>query len=210
MTRLYVATKNAGKMRELREIFGDSPFAPEEYAAYADVIEGESSYAENAALKARALRAQLETVGIAAAVLGDDSGLEVRALGNRPGVLSARYGGTNATWSERRRGLIGELAATGSSDRSARFVCALHFIDAGGRETATLETIEGEVSPEERGEAGFSYDPIFLLPDRGVTFAELAADEKNRISHRARAAAALLAALETSIAEPEPAPSGGN
>ncbi len=210
MTRLYVATKNVGKMRELREIFADSPFAPEEYAAYADVIEGESSYAENAALKARALRAQLETVGIAAAVLGDDSGLEVRALGNRPGVLSARYGGTNATWSERRRGLIGELAATGSSDRSARFVCALHFIDAGGRETATLETIEGEVSPEERGEAGFSYDPIFLLPDRGVTFAELAADEKNRISHRARAAAALLAALEASSAEPEPAPSGGN
>jgi XTP/dITP diphosphohydrolase len=210
MTRVYVATKNAGKMRELREIFAGTSFAIDTYAEYADVVEGETSYAENAALKARALRAQLEAAGIEAAVLGDDSGLEVRALGNRPGVLSARYGGPNATWSERRRGLIGEVAATGSADRSARFVCALHFIDAGGRETAVLETIEGQISPEERGEAGFSYDPIFLLSERGVTFAELPAEEKNRISHRARAAAALLATLEASSAEPEPAPFGGN
>ncbi len=212
MTRVYVATKNAGKMRELREIFAGTPFSLETYAEYADVVEGETSYAENASLKARALRAQLAAAGIAAAVLGDDSGLEIRALGNRPGVLSARYGGANATWSERRRGLIGEVGAVGSPDRSARFVCALHFIDAGGRETATLETIEGEISPDERGEAGFSYDPIFLLPARGVTFAELSAEEKNRISHRARAAAALLAALEASSAgaEPEPAPFGGN
>lgn len=209
MTRVYVATKNAGKMRELREIFAGSPFAVETYGDYADVVEGESSYAENAALKARALRAQLDAAGISAAVLGDDSGLEVRALGNRPGILSARYGGPNATWSERRLGLIGEVAASGSSDRSARFVCALHFIDVVGHETATLETIAGEIAPEERGEAGFSYDPIFLLPERGVTFAELSAEEKNRISHRARAAAALLAALETASAEPEPAPSGG-
>ncbi len=210
MTRVYVATKNAGKMGELRDIFADTSFEVETYADYADVVEGETSYAKNAALKARALRGQLEAAGIEAAVLGDDSGLEVRALGNRPGVLSARYGGPDATWSERRRGLIGELAASGSSDRSARFVCALHFIDASGREAAVLETIEGEISPDERGEAGFSYDPIFLLPDRGVTFAELPADEKNRISHRARAAAALLTALDGSSVEPEPAPSGGN
>jgi XTP/dITP diphosphohydrolase len=210
VTRVYVATKNAGKMRELREIFAGTSLAVETYDDYVDVVEGESSYAENAALKARALRAQLEGAGISAAVLGDDSGLEVRALGNRPGVLSARYGGPSASWSERRLGLIGELAATGSSERSARFVCALFFIDADGRETATLETIDGEISPSERGEAGFSYDPIFLLPERGVTFAELPAEEKNRISHRARAAAALLAALESAAAEPEPAPSGGN
>jgi XTP/dITP diphosphohydrolase len=210
VTRVYVATKNAGKMRELREIFAGTSFAVDSYDDYADVVEGESSYADNAALKARALRRQLEGAGIVAAVLGDDSGLEVRALGNRPGVLSARYGGPDATWSERRRGLIGEVAATGSSDRTARFVCALHFIDAEGRETAILDTIDGEICPDERGEAGFSYDPIFLLPARGVTFAELPAGEKNRISHRARAAAALLATLETPRAEPEPAPSGGN
>jgi XTP/dITP diphosphohydrolase len=140
VTRVYVATKNAGKMRELREIFAGTSFAVDTYDDYADVVEGESSYADNAALKARALRRQLEGAGIVAAVLGDDSGLEVRALGNRPGVLSARYGGPDATWSERRRGLIGEVAATGSSDRTARFVCALHFIDAEGRETAILPT----------------------------------------------------------------------
>ncbi len=210
MTRVYVATKNAGKMRELREIFAGTSFAVDTYAEYTDVVEGETSYAENAALKARALREQLKAAGIAAAVLGDDSGLEVRALGGRPGVLSARYGGPNATWSERRRALIGELDATASSERTARFVCALHFIDADGQETAVLETIEGEISPDERGEAGFSYDPIFLLPARGITFAELPAEEKNRISHRARAAAALLATLEPSSAEPEPTRSGGN
>jgi XTP/dITP diphosphohydrolase len=210
VTRVYVATKNPGKMRELREIFAGTSFEVDTFADYADVVEGENSYAENAALKARALRGQLEAAGIVAAVLGDDSGLEVRALGNRPGVLSARYGGPSATWSERRLALIGELAAAGSSDRSARFVCALHFIDADGIETATLETNAGEIAQEERGEAGFSYDPIFFVPERGVTFAELSTEEKNRISHRARAAAALLSALETASAEPEPAPSGGN
>ena len=210
MTRVYVATKNAGKMRELREIFSGSGFVLETYDAYADVVEGETSYAENAALKARALRAQLVRAGIVGAVLGDDSGLEIRALGGRPGVLSARYGGEDATWSARRRGLIAELAASGSADRGARFVCALQFIDAAGRETAAFETIEGELSPGERGEMGFSYDPIFLLPERGMTFAELPAREKNRVSHRARAAAALLETLARSIPKPEPAPSGGN
>ncbi len=206
--RVFVATKNAGKLRELREIFAGTTLALETFDGYADVVEGETSYADNAALKARALRGQLERAGIAGGVLGDDSGLEVGALDGRPGVLSARYGGANATWAERRRALLDEVARSGRADRSARFVCALHLIDVAGEEIAVRADLAGVVASAERGEAGFSYDPIFELPDRGRTFAELPSDEKNRISHRALAAGALLRVLGAR-SRPEPVASNG-
>jgi len=209
--RVFVATKNAGKFRELREILAGTPLAVETFAAYADVVEGETSYAENAALKARALRAQLDAAGIGGAVLGDDSGLEVDALDGRPGVLSARYAGAAATWAERRRALLDEVARSGRAGRSARFVCALHLIDAGGAEIAVRADLAGVIASGERGEAGFSYDPVFELPDRGLTFAELSSAEKNRISHRALAAAALLRTLKAPPgSRPEPVASNGN
>jgi XTP/dITP diphosphohydrolase len=192
--RTYVATKNRGKLAELLAIFADSPFELHVYEAYRDPAEGETSYAENAALKADALRAQLHAAGIEAAVLADDSGLEVAALGGRPGVLSARYGGPDATWSERRRALLAETDATGSPDRSARFVSALHVVLADGTVYPATGTFDGAVAYGERGDGGFSYDAIFALPD-GRTFAELPTEEKNRISHRARAAAAVIAAV---------------
>lgn len=208
--RVFVATKNAGKLGELREIFAGSPLAVATFDAYADVVEGETSYAENAALKARALRAQLDAAGIEGAVLGDDSGLEVGALDGRPGVLSARYGGVAATWAQRRRALLDEVARSGSADRSARFVCALHLIDEAGEEFAVRAHIDGVIACAERGDAGFSYDPIFELPDRRRTFAELPGDEKNRISHRALAAAALLGAVAARPgSRPEPVASNG-
>lgn len=212
MIRTFVATKNAGKMRELREIFAGSPLELETYRAYGDVVEGETSYAENAALKARALRAQLVASGISAAVLGDDSGLEVAALRGRPGVLSARYGGATATWEERRAALLDELERSGTGDRSARFVCALHFISAAGEERAVSADFSGAVARLERGAAGFSYDPIFEIPQRGLTFGELTPAQKNSISHRARAAAELLRLLATAEAgrEPEPRDRAGN
>jgi len=206
----YVATKNAGKLRELREIFSGFDFSLETYAGYGDVEEGELSYEANAALKAHSLRALLVSHGISASVLGDDSGLEAFALGGRPGVLSARYGGPDATWAQRRHALLAEVDAAGS-DRGARFVCALHLIDAAGREFATRGEVYGTIAERERGAAGFSYDAIFEVPSSGVTFAELAPAEKNRISHRAKAASALLAALRAApAAEPEPASPGGN
>ena len=195
MKRVYVATKNAGKLRELLEIFAGTGLELATFEGYADVAEGETSYRENAALKARALRAQLRATRLSGAVIGDDSGLEVFALGRRPGVLSARYGGADASWAERRRSLLEELARAPGRDRSARFVCALHLIDEDGREFAAQETIRGTLANGERGEAGFSYDPIFELPD-GRTFAEIESEEKNRISHRARAAAALVRDLQ--------------
>jgi len=193
---VFVATKNAGKLRELEALFAGTPFALSTFDAYADPVEGDTSYAANAALKARALHAQLRDAGVAGSVLADDSGLEVFALCGRPGVLTAYYGGPNLTWSERRRALLDDLACVGArADRHARFVCALHFIDASGRELTTIGTVDGEIAPEERGELGFSFDPVFFYPPAGRTFAELSAGEKNRVSHRAAAGAELLSAL---------------
>jgi XTP/dITP diphosphohydrolase len=190
---VYVATKNLGKLREMEQLFGQAPFRLATYAEYDDPMEGDVSYGENAALKARALHAQLLRAGQPANVLADDSGLEVYALDRRPGVLTAYYGGADLPWSERRRNLLAELASSGSDDRRARFVCALHFIDADGREFATMATVDGEIARGERGELGFSFDAIFAYPPLGKTFGELSPEEKNRISHRALAAAGLIA-----------------
>jgi XTP/dITP diphosphohydrolase len=191
---VYVATKNQGKLRELQTLFASVGWRLEAYADYREPAEGETSYAENAALKARALAVQLRSAGITAPVLGDDSGLEVAALGGRPGVLSARYGGADADWPARRRALLAELAATASPDRSARFVCALHLIEPDGTEYAVLADIAGTLTDRERGAQGFSYDPIFEYPPRKQTFSELSEREKNAVSHRGRAVGALLAA----------------
>lgn len=197
--RLFAATRNAGKLRELRELFAAGGLVLEAYDGYGDVDEIEESYAGNAALKAVALRARLLADGVVAGVVGDDSGLEVTALGGRPGVLSARYGGPGATWLQRRRLLLDELEATGSTDRSARFVCALAYIGPGAGPAEAPIVVErdftGVVAPAERGAAGFSYDSLFIDLATGKTFAEIDEETKNRISHRGRAVEALLALL---------------
>jgi XTP/dITP diphosphohydrolase len=196
MPLVYVATKNEGKLEELRDLFAGSGWTVETYAGYPDVDEGEASYAINAALKAEALRARLAADGRTGAVLGDDSGIEVAALAGRPGVLSARYGGRDLGWSGRRALMLSEIAATGSADRSARFVCALHFISASGDAIAVQADVAGRIAESERGAAGFSYDPLFIYPPAERTFAELAAAEKNAVSHRGRAVVQLLAAVD--------------
>jgi len=195
--RVYVATTNPGKLREMEQLFAVAPFTLATYDGYLAPIEGDISYAENAALKARTLHQQLERSGLPGNVLADDSGLEVAALDRRPGVLTAFYGGAELPWDRRRAHLLEELAAApdGNIDRRARFVCALHFVDLHGREFASLATVEGEIADRERGARGFSFDPVFVYPPLGRTFAELSAEEKNRVSHRASAAAGLIAAI---------------
>jgi XTP/dITP diphosphohydrolase len=190
--RVYVATTNAGKRRELEAILSPLGWNVEAYPGYAEAIEGDTSYEDNAAHKARKLAAQLASAGIRAAVIADDSGLEVAALAGRPGVLSARYG-DGTSWPARRRALLDELAATGSSDRSARFVCAMHMVEPDGRETAARGTVDGTIAAGERGSAGFSYDALFEYPPLGKTFGELEEEEKNAVSHRSVAARTLLA-----------------
>lgn len=192
---VFVATKNAGKLAELQAIFAGSKLELATYGAYVDPDEGETSYAENARLKARALADQLRAAGIAAATLADDSGLEVAALDGRPGVLSARYGGAGATWEIRRSGILAELQARNRPSRDAKFCCAMALIGADGREYAGYGEARGSIAAAERGIFGFGYDPIFIDAELAVTFAEMKDAVKNRISHRARAARSLLANL---------------
>ena len=193
--RTFVASKNAGKIRELREIFAGSPLEIETFSDYADVEEDAGSYVGNAMKKARALVAQLAERGVNAAVLADDSGIEVEALGGRPGILSARYAGVKASWPQRRHQLLTELDALPEKDRGARFVCVMTLLVPEKEPLVSIGVVEGRIVSKERGKGGFGYDPIFLYPATGCTFAELSADEKNAISHRNRAAEAMLAIL---------------
>jgi XTP/dITP diphosphohydrolase len=193
---LYVASANAGKLHEMRALFGAHEIGLAVDPGYVSPPEGDVSYADNAALKARALSERMRARGTAVPVIADDSGLEVFALDRRPGVLTADYGGSEASWPQRRAKLLAELGAAGPTDRRARFVCTLHYIGADGREFAALGTVDGEIAWAERGELGFSFDPIFLYPPAGKTFAELRDEQKNRVSHRAIAVAAIVAAID--------------
>ena len=194
--KTYVATKNLGKLDEMRAIFRGSTLELATYDAYADVEEGEADYVENALLKARSLQAQLRAAGENAAVLADDSGIEVEALDNRPGVLSARYAGEDATWAQRRATLLGEMDGVHEIERNARFVCVMALLLPDGEELIGEGIVDGRITTEERGVGGFGYDPIFFYPPSHKTFAELPAATKNHLSHRARAAEALLRALD--------------
>jgi XTP/dITP diphosphohydrolase len=193
--RTFVATKNAGKLREIREMLAGSPLELETYDGYRDVAETAESYEGNALLKARALHEQLRDAGIRAAVLADDSGLEVDALAGRPGIYSARYGGSTISWPQRRALLLHELANVDPHDRGARFISALAFVDQNGRERVVRGTVDGSIAKEEAGERGFGYDSIFYYAPLACTFGQLEPQEKNGISHRRRAAESLLRVL---------------
>jgi XTP/dITP diphosphohydrolase len=193
--KTFVATKNLGKLEEMRAIFAGSLLELETYVGYADVIEGAEGYIENARLKARALYQQLQENGVEAAVLADDSGLEVGYLDGRPGVLSARYAGKDASWKKRRLQMLSELEGVPLSARGATFVSAMVLLLTDGSEITAIGTLRGNIAMEERGNAGFGYDPIFIPENKHSTFAEYSFDEKNSVSHRKKAADSLLAQL---------------
>ena len=180
--RLVIASGNAGKLREYRELLAETGL---ELVAYDhEVDEVGKTYAENARLKAEAASA---ASGLPA--LGDDSGLEVDALDGFPGIRSARLGPTQK---ERTAELLRRLEGH-PRPWTARFVCTVALV-APGREPQMFEgECRGEIVPEWRGEAGFGYDPIFLVPGTGKTFGEMPPGEKRRYSHRANAVRALLA-----------------
>jgi XTP/dITP diphosphohydrolase len=197
--KTFVATKNAGKLREMQAIFRNSPLEFVVYDAYADVPETEMTYEGNALLKARALAAQLRQAGIEAAVLADDSGLEVEALGGRPGIFSARYAGKDTPFPKKRATLLGELYGVDGEHRGARFVCAMALVLPTGGEIVVRGSVNGFITREERGTGGFGYDPIFWYPPRDCTFAELTSVEKDAVSHRRAAGDALVAALRSRV-----------
>jgi XTP/dITP diphosphohydrolase len=186
VTSLLIATRNAHKAREFREVLGDQ-FEVCDLSTYPEIpetIESGKTFAENAILKAVAI--SKEHPGL---VIADDSGLEVDALGGAPGIFSARYAGKHATGKENVDKLLGELARSGvqTGERSARFRCAL-VLARSGKILATFEGIvEGRIIDVPKGKKGFGYDPVFVPNGFAETFAELSADRKNRISHRAKA-----------------------
>jgi XTP/dITP diphosphohydrolase len=179
--RLVIASGNAGKLREYRDLLSGA--GVELVAFDSEVEEVGESYSENARLKAEAALARS---GLPS--LGDDSGLEVEALDGFPGIKSARLGPTQK---ERTAELLRRLEGV-PRPWNARFVCVI-ALAVPGRDTRFFEgECRGEVVPEWRGEAGFGYDPIFLVPGTGKTFGEMPPEEKRKYSHRAAAARALL------------------
>jgi XTP/dITP diphosphohydrolase len=188
--KLLVASGNRGKLREFRAILADMQvefLMPADLGIDLDVLEDGSTYAENAALKARAY---CDLSGLI--TLADDSGLEVYALGGQPGLYSARYSPKpGATDADRRAYMLENLAGK-ERPWHAHFHCTIAIATPAGEMFFSDGDCPGEIIPDERGSGGFGYDPIFLLPEKGLTMAELVEDEKNRISHRGRA---ILAAL---------------
>jgi XTP/dITP diphosphohydrolase len=194
--KLLVATHNPGKVREYRALLADLPvqvtYLDEEGIAL-EVPETGQSFAENAQLKAVTYA---RVSGLWA--WADDSGLEVDALAGAPGIHSARYAGDAATDADRYRKLLDALAGVPWSRRTARFRCVVALATPEGQVRTCEGICEGVIAFGPAGQNGFGYDPIFYLPDRGVTMAQLPAEVKNEISHRGRAAQqakALLAAM---------------
>jgi XTP/dITP diphosphohydrolase len=191
---LIVATRNPHKTREIQRILG-SDFAVGDLSAYPEIsetVENGRTFEENAVLKATAASKQLPGL-----VVADDSGLEVDVLGGAPGIFSARYAGQNAADNQNIDKLLGELARTGSKEdnRRARFRCMLALARDGQIIGIFQGTVEGTIADQARGEQGFGYDPVFIPEGFKQTFAQLPAEVKDSISHRARAIRSLRAKL---------------
>jgi XTP/dITP diphosphohydrolase len=186
MPRLLIATENKGKLRELRELLSDMPgielVLPSQLDIALKVEETGSTYAENAALKAKVY---CDASGMV--TLADDSGLEVYALDGAPGIYSARYSSKPGATDSDRRAFLLENLRDKPRPWLAHFHAAIAVAVPGCKIRIAEGDCPGEIIPEERGANGFGYDPIFLLREQGHTMAELSQDEKNRLSHRARA-----------------------
>jgi len=192
--KLLIATNNRGKQEEYRALLASLPVDlvfPQETALELEVQESGATYAQNAAIKAEAWA---KATGLL--TLADDSGLEVEVLGGAPGLYSARYAPLpNATDADRRHYLLSQLRDK-PRPWKARFVCTIAVATPEGVLHFAEGVCPGEIIPEERGVNGFGYDPIFYLPDLGLTMAELLPDEKNRLSHRGRATRAVRPILQ--------------
>jgi len=189
---LVLATRNAGKAREVASILAALDVRIEPLAADVMLPEEGDSYEANAV--AKALAAARATGCVA---LGDDSGLEVDALGGAPGPLSARYGGAGLDDAARSAALLAALEAVPDAERGARFVCVAAVATPRGDVATARGVCEGRLLRAARGEGGFGYDPIFAVGDS--TMAELPAAEKDALSHRGRAFRALLPALRLHV-----------
>jgi XTP/dITP diphosphohydrolase len=183
--RLLLASSNAGKLREYRELAGNSELDLDLLPNFREIVPFEETgetFAESAVGKALHYGRFTDELLIA-----EDSGLVVPALGGAPGVYSARYAGPEGTDADCVRKLLHAMESKAGADRRARFVCVTALAQAGRVVAVVSGLVEGMIADEPRGVHGFGYDPVFLLPDLGRTSAEISPDEKNRRSHRGKA-----------------------
>lgn len=184
--KIVIATTNKNKLIEIRDKFrpvsGLEIVPVSDYENIPQIVEDADSFSGNALKKARVIRDFTREISLA-----DDSGLVIDALNGEPGVYSARYGGENATDADRYRLVLEKMRGIEDGKRSARFICAIAIALPDGREFVTQGACEGIISAEPAGDRGFGYDPVFYLPEYSLTMAEIPLEEKNRISHRAKA-----------------------
>ena len=194
---LVLATRNRHKGAELAAILAGLPVCirtMDEFPDVPDVIEDGETCEANAVKKARAVA---EATGLLA--VADDTGLEVDALGGRPGVYAARYAGPQATYEDNCRKLLKELAGVPRDRRTARFVTVAALAEPSEKVQVTTGRLDGLITEAQAGEQGFGYDPVFYVPDLGKTLAELSSEQKNRISHRAKAFAQVRELLQNRL-----------
>ena len=196
--KVVLASQNRHKLTEIQAILAKYDMElvlQSDLGVRIDVEENGSSFEENSELKARAV---MEATGLPA--IADDSGLCVDVLGGAPGIYSARYGAPACvTDRDRLNHLLEELRGVRSEERTARFVCVITLLYPDGRKLTARGICEGMITFEPRGDDGFGYDPVFYIPSMGCTFAQMGADRKNAISHRANALQRLCGMLEETI-----------
>ncbi len=201
MRKLIFATGNEGKLREIRAILSDLGFevlSMKEAGVHADIEETGTTFLENALIKARIVCRETGEITMA-----DDSGLVVDALDGMPGIYSARWLGEDTSYRVKNAEIIRRLSGVPEEKRTARFMCAAACVFPDGRELTSVQSFEGRIAHEEHGVNGFGYDPIFYLPDRDCTSAELTPEEKNAVSHRGKALRDMKRKLEELSAQGE-------
>ena len=194
MRKLVIASRNKGKISELRELLKGHNFeiySLEDYPHITEIEETGNSFKENALIKARITAQKTGCLALA-----DDSGLEVDALDGSPGIYSSRFAGPEKDDEANNRKLLSLLEGVPLEKRTARFRCVVAAVDPQGIEITTEGVCEGKIGFEPKGSHGFGYDPIFIVEEYGLTMAELGPEIKNKISHRAKAFAKMAAVLK--------------
>ncbi|MGP4080598.1 XTP/dITP diphosphatase [Pseudalkalibacillus sp. R45] len=185
MDKIIIASHNEGKVKEFRKMFeefGISVVSLRDLDFHEEIEETGSSFKENASIKAETIAKKLRTP-----VIADDSGLVIDALDGRPGIFSARYAGEEKNDEANIEKVLVELESVSEKERNARFVCVLAVAQPGKGTSSVEGKCEGLILNERRGTDGFGYDPIFYVPSKEKTLAEMTPEEKNKISHRANA-----------------------
>ena len=196
--KLILATSNKDKAKEIADILSDTPFVVttmKEEGFNPDIVEDGKTFEENALIKARAVHA----LATSAYVMADDSGLCIDALDGAPGIYSARFCGEDSTYPEKFAKIFEMLKDVPEDQRTAKFVCSIAVVRPDGSEFTVRGEVCGILHEKPMGDGGFGYDPIFYVPEFGMTTAQMTKDQKNSISHRGKASRAMAEKLKAEI-----------